>query len=340
MKVLTMKTLIKLVSYLVLIFAVVVTSVIGTAYVWTTSELAMPSEKVDVLVPPGAKVIGIARLINQAGVSLNEQAFVWLARISELDKKIKAGGYQLKTGDTPWSVLQRMAQGDVSSRQVALIEGWNFKQIRNALKQHPDLISTLGEAQTSTIGERLGIERAYLEGLFFPDTYNFFVGSSDIEILARAYKTGQQILDKAWQERAPDLPLQNPYEALILASLVEKETGSAQDRARIAGVFVNRLKAGMPLQTDPSVIYGLGDAYDGKIRKKDLQTDTPWNTYTRGGLPPSPIASVGRASLNASLHPEQHNFLYFVAKGDGASVFASTLAEHNKNVATYILNRK
>ena len=166
------------------------------------------------------------------------------------------------------------------------------------------------------------------------------IGTTDLDILQRAYRAQQKVMEKVWEQRAADLPLGSPYEALVLASLIEKETGSPADRARIAGVFVNRLRAGMPLQTDPTVIYGMGEAYEGKIRKRDLQTDTPWNTYTRTGLPPSPIAIAGRASLTAALQPEKHGYYYFVSRGDGTSAFATTLAEHNKNVSTYILGRK
>ena len=206
----------------------------------------------------------------------------------------------------------------------------------------PWLLATLSvmPITDAQLAERLGVNSQYVEGLFFPDTYIFPIGTTDLEILQRAYRAQQQILDKAWEQRAADVPIASPYEALVLASLIEKETGSPSDRARIAGVFANRLRAGMLLQTDPTVIYGMGEAYDGKIRKRDLQADTPWNTYTRVGLPPTPIASVGRASLAAALQPEKHGYYYFVSRGDGTSVFATTLAEHNKNVSTYILGRK
>jgi UPF0755 protein len=233
-----------------------------------------------------------------------------------------------------------MAQGDVTSRQITLVEGWNLRQIRAALAQHPDInqsIQTTSDAELRTL---IGLDTLYAEGLFFPDTYIFSIGTTDLEILQRASRAQQQVLDRAWAARQDNLPLRSSYQALILASIVEKETGKASDRARIAGVFINRLRLNMPLQTDPTVIYGMGEAYDGKIRKKDLQTDHAWNTYTRGGLPVSPISSVGQASLNAALNPEKHDFLYFVSKGDGSSAFARTLPEHNKNVSQYILGRK
>ena len=335
-----MNSLLKLFGYLLALIAIVIAAIAGTAYHWATDKLTLPSPYVDVLVPSGSNAAAIARIINQSGVPLEPIAFSWLARLSQLDKKIKAGGYQLKQGDTPWAVLQHMAQGDVSSRQVALIEGWTLKQIFLALDAQPDMVHLLKGRDLGQLIQAIGIQRPYAEGLFFPDTYTYFVGTSDAELLARAYKTQQMILEKAWQTKDANLPFESSYEALIFASIVEKETGMASDRGKVASVFINRLKAGMPLQTDPTVIYGMGDSFDGKIKKKDLQTDNPWNTYTRTGLPPSPIASVSRAALQASLHPEKTNYFYFVAKGDGSSVFASTLAEHNKNVATYILGKK
>jgi len=337
-----MNSLIKFIAYLFLLAIFAVLASVGGAYYWMNSELTMPAQYVDVIVPAGTKPAAIARLINQAGIPLETNSFAWLARLTGQDKKIKAGGYQVRVGDTPSTVLRRMAQGDVTSRQVTLVEGWTVKQILNALSQQADLSHKLNAnaKDTSSLAQEIGIAKPYAEGLFFPDTYVYFIGTSDKELLTRALVAQQQILNKAWDEREPDLPLQNPYEALILASIVEKETASPSDRARIAGVFMNRLKAGMPLQTDPTVIYGLRENYDGKLRKRDLQTDTLWNTYTRSGLPPSPIASVGRAALNATLHPEQHDYLYFVSKGDGTSVFASNLPDHNKNVATYILGKK
>ena len=265
-----------------------------------------------------------------------------LARLGELDTKIKAGGYQLVRGDSPWAVLRRMALGDVTARQITFVEGWNLRQIRAALAQHPDIKQTLAQTTDAELLKRVGMlgQTDSLEGLFFPDTYIFSIGTTDVELLERAARTQQKILDRAWAHRAPNSILKSPYDALILASIIEKETGQAADRGRIAGVFSNRLRANMLLQTDPTVIYGMGENYTGKLRKQDLLTDTPYNTYTRLGLPPSPIASSGRAALTAAVNPDKHNYLYFVSKGDGSSAFAVTLPEHNKNVATYILGKK
>ena len=335
-----MNFLYRLFFYVVLPIVLTIAAVVGSAYYWAHAAVKLPAPYVDVLVPPGATAATISRTLAQSGVQINPRFFSWLARFGGFDTKLKAGGYQVVQGDTPWTVLRRMAQGDMTQRQLTLVEGWNLRQIRAALAQHPDLRHTLDQSTDAQLVELLGANATFAEGLLFPDTYIFPIGTTDLDVLQRAYRAQQQVLQKAWEQRAADLPIASPYEALILASLIEKETGSASDRARIAGVFINRLRAGMPLQTDPSVIYGMGEAYEGKIRKRDLQTDTPWNTYTRTGLPPSPIAIVGRASLAAALQPEKHGYYYFVSRGDGSSAFASTLAEHNKNVSTYILGRK
>ena len=335
-----MNFLYRLFLYVLLPVILSFAAAVGSAYFWAHGALKLPAPYVDVLVPPGATAASISRLLGQSGVAINPRFFSWLARFGGFDTKLKAGGYQVVEGDTPWTVLRRMARGDMTQRQLTLVEGWNLRQIRAALAQHPDIRHTLEQVTDAQLAEKLGAGTATSEGLLFPDTYIFPIGTTDLDILQRAYRAQRQLLEKAWEQRASDLPVTSPYEALVLASLIEKETGSPSDRARIAGVFVNRLRAGMPLQTDPSVIYGMGDAYEGKIRKRDLQTDTPWNTYTRMGLPPSPIASVGRASLAAALQPEKHGYFYFVSRGDGTSAFATTLAEHNKNVSTYILGRK
>lgn len=347
-----MSFLTKFLLFLILPLVLAVCAAVGSAYYWAHKPLTLPTEQVDILVPPGATPLSIAKLLNQAGISVNQQAFVVMARLGELDKTLKAGGYQIKRGESAWVVLRRMALGDVTQRQLTIVEGWNLKQIRAALKQHPDikqtldqtndadLIAQLDSALLTTLKSSNSSTPVYPEGLFFPDTYIFPIGTTDLEILQRAARAQQAVLSRAWETRQEGLPLKSPYDALILASIIEKETGKASDRARISGVFINRLRMNMPLQTDPTVIYGMGDSYNGKIRKQDLQTDTLWNTYTRNGLPPSPIASSGRAALNAALQPEKHQFLYFVSKGDGTSAFSNTLAEHNKNVSTYILGRK
>lgn len=337
-----MRWLFKTFLWLLLLGLLAVAGVAGFAWHWVHQPLSLPQETVDIRVQSGSGPGAIADTMIEQGIRIPRESFVWLARLSELDRQIKAGGYQILQGESLWDVLNKMARGDVTQRQVVFIEGWTIQQIIDSLARHPDVTKTIEPItmhDQSELARRLGLEQEHVEGLLFPDTYVFPVGTSDEEILIRALKAQQEVLERAWQSRAPDLPLKSPYEALILASIIEKETGRHEERARIAGVFINRLRLGMPLQTDPTVIYGMGEQYKGRIRRADLQRDTPWNTYTRAGLPPTPIAAVSRASLLAALNPEKHNFLYFVARGDGTSEFASTLAQHNRNVAKYILGR-
>src|SRR5690606_1888922 len=244
--------------------------------------------------------------------------------------------YEVTSADSVWRLLQRMAQGDMSHARITFIEGWTYRQIREELRRHPDIRQTLTDVSDQTLLERLGASATHPEGLFFPDTYSFAKGSADFDVLRRAYVALQQQLDAAWQARSGGLQAASPYELLIMASIVEKETGHEPERARISGVFDNRLRIGMPLQTDPTVIYGMGERYQGRITRNDLQTDTLWNTYTRRGLPPTPIANPGRASLMAAAQPEQHKFLYFVSRGDGSSEFSPDLDTHNRNVSRYL----
>lgn len=326
--------------WLVLIVVLALAGAGVFAYYWVHKPLSLPKPTVDLRVPAGSSPSQIARTLVEEGVAMPPQAFVWLVRLTEKDRDIKAGGYQIQAGDSLWDIIQRMASGDVSHRRVAFIEGWTVNQIIETVAKHPDIEQTIDSntlADQEALAAHLGIEYPHVEGLLFPDTYVFAVGTPDHEILKRAIDTQADVLEQAWANRSKDLPLKTPYEALILASIIEKETGKSDERARIAGVFINRLRVGMPLQTDPTVIYGMGDRYQGRIRKADLQRDTPWNTYTRPGLPPTPIASVSRASLEAALNPEAHGYFYFVAKGDGSSAFAKNLAGHNRNVRKYIL---
>jgi len=311
----------------------------AAAWLWLSRPLALPAERVDFIVAPGSSPLAVARTLNEAGVPVHEQAFVWLARLSGRDRLLKAGGYEAARGDSVWNLLERMARGDMTQRQVTLVEGWTYAQIRAALRERKDIRQTLDQVSDAQLLARLGSDAASPEGLFFPDTYVYTPGSTDYDLLRRAYHAQQQELARAWAERDPGLPLASPYQALVLASLIEKETGHGPERARIGGVFVNRLRLGMPLQTDPAVIYGMGPAYQGRIRRRDLQADTPWNTYTRGGLPPTPIASPGRAALMAAVRPEPHKYLYFVSRGDGTSEFSPDLLGHNRNVARYITGR-
>lgn len=300
----------------------------------------MTGERVDYIIEAGSTLRGVARTLNASGIMIHEDAFVMFARLTGQDVQIKAGAYEATRGDTPRTLLGRMASGDMMQTRLTLIEGWTYKRIREALKSDPNIRQTLDDTDDAELLARLGADADFAEGLFHPDTYVFVPGTTDFDILRRAYQAQMKILNDAWEKRDPDLPLKTPYEALILASIVEKETGHSADRARVSGVFINRLRIKMPLQTDPTVIYGMGDAYQGRIRRADLQKDTPWNTYTRGGLPPTPISSVSRAALKAALHPEEHDYLYFVSRGDGTSEFSRNLNAHNRAVAKYILGRR
>jgi len=313
----------------------------ATAYLWATQRpVPLAAPRVEFAIAPGSNVRAVAQQLRQAGVDLHTSAFVLMARLSGYDTQLKAGAYEISQGDTPWHILQRLVNGDMRQARLTLPEGWTYQRIRQALREESSLQQTLGDVSDAQLLARLGSQAPSPEGLFHPDTYVFVPGSTDFELLQRAYHAQQNVLQTLWEERAPGLPLKTPFEALILASIIEKETGYADDRARIAGVFINRLRLGMLLQTDPTVIYGMGDAYQGRLRRRDLQTDTPWNTYTRGGLPPTPIANPGKASLLAALHPQAHDFLYFVARGDGRSKFSRTLAEHNLAVRQFILRRE
>src|SRR5690606_5030053 len=309
------------------------------AWFWVKRPLDLPAERIEFIVPAGSTPRAVARAMNDAGIPVWQDGFAWLARLSERDKLIQAGGYEARAGDSPWTLLDRLARGDMVQRQLTFVEGWTFAQFRQALRAHPDVKQTLGDISDAELMARLGSPYKAPEGLFFPDTYVFTPGTTDLDLLRRAYQLQQQVLGEVWAQRQPGLPLDTPYQALILASIIEKETGHGPERTRVAGVFVNRLRLGMMLQTDPTVIYGMGERYQGRIRRADLQTDTPWNTYTRAGLPPTPIAAAGRAALLAAVQPERHKYLYFVSRGNGTSEFSANLAEHNRNVARYILGR-
>lgn len=325
--------------YTLLLLAIIATALSAAAWYWVEHPVSMDADRIDYVVESGSRPRSIAQLMNKSGIRINEDAFTALARLTGRDTLLKAGAYEAVQGDTPRTLLERMANGDMTQTQITLLEGWTYKRIRQALQENPQVRQTLSTLSDEAILKKLGATESSPEGLFYPDTYVFVPGTADFDILRRAYHAQHQLLASAWNAREPDLPFKTPYEALVMASIVEKETGHSADRQRVAGVFVNRLRLGMPLQTDPTVIYGMGDAYQGRIRKKDLTTDTPWNTYTRGGLPPTPIASAGKAALLSALHPEPHKFLYFVSRGDGSSEFSTNLLDHNRAVSKYILGR-
>jgi UPF0755 protein len=317
---------------LLLLIALPATAVLGFI---VSQPLPLPNTPFEFSLQSGSSLKSVARQLGQARLLPQETLFVWLGRALGKSGKIKSGEYSLEQPVSMLELLDIISKGQVSQSQLSVIEGWTFKQFRAAVNENPALKhSTLALSDTEIL-QRIGATETHPEGLFFPDTYYFAAGSSDVMIFKRAYLTMQQRLAAAWVERMADLPLHNPYEALILASIVEKETGTPGDRNMIAGVFVNRLRKGMLLQTDPTVIYGIGEKFDGDIRRKDLQIDTPYNTYTRAGLPPTPIALPGAAALHAALHPAKTDALYFVSRGDGSSKFSSTLSEHNRAVNQY-----
>ena len=299
---------------------------------WLNQPLALNAESVELSVEPGTSPRDIAQGWVQAGVQASPRWLYEWFRWSGQARKIRAGSYEIGRGTTPIALLNRMVRGDESLATVKLLEGWTFRQLRAELAKADALKPTTAGLSDADIMAALGAPGTPPEGRFFPDTYAYSKGSDDLAVLKRAHRAMQKRLDDAWAQRAADTPLKSADDALALASIVEKETGAAADRGRVAAVFNNRLRIGMPLQTDPSVIYGLGEAFDGNLRKRDLLADTPYNTYTRGGLPPTPIAMPGKAALLAAVRPDPSPALYFVARGDGSSEFSQTLAEHNRAV--------
>lgn len=289
---------------------------------------------------PGLGLKAAAQAMADAGVGIRPWQFALLGRLMERDRNIKAGSYEVSPGVTALELLEKLTAGDVTQTEVVIVEGKTFGELRARLDAHPDLRHDTAGLSDAEILQRIGATEPHPEGRFFPDTYLFAKQSSDLAIYRRAYQAMERRLAAAWERRDSSVPYKNLDEALIMASIVEKETGAAADRGKVASVFVNRLRKGMLLQTDPTVIYGLGAKFDGNLRKIDLLTDTPYNTYTRAGLPPTPIALPGMASIEAALRPPKTDFYYFVARGDGSSVFSRTLEEHNRAVAKFQLGRK
>ena len=319
--------------FLLIILAVLALGA-GAAW-WLHAPLGMDKDTVDLSIEPGTSPRGVAGAVADAGVQVDPRVLYAWFRVSGQDRQIRAGSYELDRGTTPRSLLQKLVRGDEALRSVTLVEGWNFRQMRAALAASEQLKPDTAGLSNEAIMVALGRPGVHPEGRFFPDSYTYAKGSSDLAVMRRAMQAMDKKLDAAWSQRQADTPLKSADEALILASIIEKETGRASDRPLVAGVFTNRMRIGMPLQTDPTVIYGMGDAFDGNLRKRDLQTDTPWNTYTRGGLPPTPIAMPGKAALLAAVQPGQTRALYFVAKGDGTSHFSPSLEEHNRAVNQY-----
>jgi UPF0755 protein len=307
---------------------------------WVTKPIGLASETLELQLESGTSAKAVAQAVVQAGAQVNPTLLYAWFRLSGKSRQIKAGSYEFEAGVTPWQLLDDLSAGRESLRRLTLVEGWTFKQVRQALAKHEMLRHDTAALSDAQIMQALGRPGVHPEGRFFPDTYSFAKNSSELHVLQRAMLSMDKRLQNAWAQRSADTPLTSPDQALILASIVEKETGKPSDRGQIAGVFVNRLRMGMLLQTDPTVIYGMGDNYDGRIRKRDLQTDTPYNTYTRAGLPPTPIAMPSWAALQAATNPQSTQALYFVARGDGSSQFSETLLEHNRAVNQYIRGQK
>jgi UPF0755 protein len=321
-------------TFIALIFGCIL-GLAAASFVWVNHRFDLAAPTVELSIEPGQNAREVAKSVVEAGVRANPALlYVWF-RLSGQSRKIKAGNYELTGATTPRTLLRKLVQGEESLRTVTLVDGWTFRQVRSALKKADQLKPDTQELPIAQLMAQLGRPGVAPEGRFYPDTYAYSKGSSDLAILQRAMRAMDVHLASAWAQRDPQSPLANPEQALILASIIEKETGTATDRPHISAVFNNRLRMGMRLQTDPTVIYGLGESFDGNLRKVDLLTDTPWNTYTRVGLPPTPIAIPGKEALLAAVHPGPSKALYFVARGDGSSEFSESLDAHNRAVNKY-----
>ena len=323
------------ISFVLLVgFALFAAGLVGRWYLFER-PLPFKSERVELRVPAGSSVRSIAQAARAAGIELNADAMVAAARMTGASQSLRAGRYAIDRGITIGGLLAKLQAGDVVRERLTVVEGIAFRELRAVLAAQTQLRPDSARMSAEELLKAIGASETHPEGLFAPETYVYDPGASDLDIYRQAYRAQMKLLQDAWAARKRDLPYASPYEALTMASIVEKETGQASERAMIAGVFVNRLRLGMLLQTDPSVIYGIGPAFDGNLRKRDLLADGPYNSYTRAGLPPTPIALPGRASIEAALNPANTSALYFVSRGDGTSHFSTTLAEHNRAVDAY-----
>ena len=321
--------------WLLMVMVLAAGAAAATVYFWLERPLPLAGDSAELSIEAGTTPKEIAQAWVTAGVRSEPRWLYEYFRWSGQARKIRAGSYEIDAGTSPRQLLAKMVQGSETMEQVRVIEGWTLRQMRQALAQAPHLKQRSAGMTDAQLMAALGQPGVPAEGRFFPDTYLYSRGVSDLTVLKRAHQALQQRLQTVWAERSPGTPLKNTDELLTLASIVEKETGAKADRALVAGVFINRLRIGMRLQTDPTVIYGLGERFDGNLRRRDLEADTPYNTYTRAGLPPTPIALPGQASLRAAVKPEATKALYFVARGDGSSAFSETLEEHNRAVNKY-----
>ena len=330
----------RLLKILLLICLLAVIGISAWLYNFAKTPLHLTPEAQEITVAPKSSLKSIANQLVAQKVLSQALPFVLLARVTNKESSLQAGNYTVNKNITPYQLLLSLNHGRATQGSITFIEGKTFKIMREKLAKNDAIKSTIQDLSDAEVMRVVGDGEPHAEGLFFPDTFYFNRGTADIVMLKRSYEGMQSKLASAWANRAPNLPYKNRYQALIMASIVEKETGKATERPMIAGVFLNRMRIGMRLQTDPTVIYGMGDNYNGNIRKKDLERDTPYNTYTRAGLPPTPIAMPGLASIEAALHPETTKALYFVGKGDGSHAFAGSLVDHNHNVAKYQLKHK
>ncbi len=333
--------MIRLLKRLLIVSLLLAMLVAGAAVWWLQRPLvpANAGQPIELTVAPGTAPQRVAEALVDAGARTPATAlFAWF-RLSGQARNIKAGSYEFEPGSTPRSVLGKLVRGEQALRSLVLLEGWNIREVLQAVRSSPELKQDLGGLSPAQIMERIGYPGRHPEGRFFPDTYRMVKNAPASTVLRQAAQAMDQRLAEAWAQRSATTPLRSPEEALILASIVEKETGAQSDRAQIAGVFSNRLRIGMRLQTDPSVIYGLGERFDGNLRRVDLLADTPYNSYTRTGLPPTPISMPGWNSLLAAVQPQDTRALYFVSRGDGSSHFSATLPEHNAAVRRFILQR-
>jgi UPF0755 protein len=311
--------------------------VIAGVYIYWSWQRPLAPGTDTYMVKPGTSMRGLARQLHERGVILEPYTITWLGHLTGRSRQLKAGEYRFRPRITSAELLDQVVAGRVIEYPLVLVEGWAFRQVMKAIETAPKLTHTLTGLSPEQIMARLGRPGLHPEGRFYPDTYYYSAGHTDAALLKQALDRMQAVLEEEWGNRVPNLPLKTMDQALVLASIIEKETGRAEERGLIAGVFVNRLRQGMRLQSDPTVIYGMGAAYDGNIRASDLRLDTPYNTYTRRGLPPTPIAMPGRDAIAAALHPADTGALYFVSRGDGSHVFSKTFAEHDAAVVKYQL---
>ncbi len=307
---------------------------------FSDTPMKLPGEGITYTFAPGTSLRHLAEDLEHKGILSSALYLRLMARIDDSAQRLQAGEYQIPSGMTPKGLLALLISGKVTKYSLTVVEGWTFAEMLDAVRRNSALKQTLTDLSPEEVWQRLGVEGDHPEGRFLPDTYHFPKGTTDLAFLRRAHEAMERLLSDEWSKREQGLPLKTPYEALILASIVEKETGLPEERPEIAGVFTRRLNRGMKLQTDPTIIYGMGDRFDGNIRRKDLREDTPYNTYVHKGLTPTPISLPGADAIRAVLHPAEGKTLYFVATGDGGHYFSSTLKEHNRAVAKYQLKRK